>query len=178
MHMAQKLKQWTLEEVHSLPDDGNKYELVRGQLFVTPAPTPDHEVIAYRLRCVLSPYVEAQHLGIVQGPRAVVRVAGSEVEPDLMVRRKPEHSVDWDEWPMPILVIEILSPFTRRRDLVDKRSFYLDAGVAGYWVIDPEHRSIRSIGSSREDLLVGDELLWHPAGATEPLRIVITEVFS
>ena len=58
MHMAQQLKQWTLDEVHSLPDDGNKYELVRGQLFVTPAPAPDHELVAARLHRVLAPYVE------------------------------------------------------------------------------------------------------------------------
>ena len=42
--MATKTKRWTLDEVHSLPDDGNKYELVRGDLFVTPAPTTDHEI--------------------------------------------------------------------------------------------------------------------------------------
>jgi Uma2 family endonuclease len=122
-HMAQQLKQWTLEEVHSLPDDGNKYELIRGQLFVSPAPAPDHEVIAYRLRRLLTPYVEAQQLGIVQGPRAVARVAGSDVDPDLMVRREPQRGTRWKLWPIPILVIEILSPYTRRRDLADKRSF-------------------------------------------------------
>ncbi|MDB4875265.1 MAG: hypothetical protein JWM41_1711 [Gemmatimonadetes bacterium] len=45
MHMATRTKRWTLEELHSLPDDGNKYELVDGELFVTPAPTPRHETI-------------------------------------------------------------------------------------------------------------------------------------
>ena len=49
MHMATATKRWTLEELHSLPDDGNKYELVRGELFVTPPPTVDHETILARL---------------------------------------------------------------------------------------------------------------------------------
>ncbi|HEY2165322.1 MAG TPA: Uma2 family endonuclease, partial [Gemmatimonadaceae bacterium] len=87
MEMATKLKRWTLDEVHSLPDDGNKYELVRGELFVTPPPSDDHETILARLTGVLSPYVEAHRLGLVYHPRAVMRYRGSEVEPDLMVRQ-------------------------------------------------------------------------------------------
>ena len=49
MHVAIKTKHWTLDELHSLPDDSNKYEVVRGELFVTPAPTPRHEAILARL---------------------------------------------------------------------------------------------------------------------------------
>ena len=87
MHMATVTKQWTLEEVHSLPDDGNKYELVRGELFVTPPPTDPHETIAARLSRLLDPYVAEHGLGYVYHPRAVMRFDGSEVEPDLMVRQ-------------------------------------------------------------------------------------------
>jgi hypothetical protein len=79
MQMATKLKRWTLEEVHRLPDDGNKYELVRGDLFVTPPPTDDHETIAARLAKALTPYVEAQRLGLVYRPRAVLRFEDSDV---------------------------------------------------------------------------------------------------
>lgn len=177
MHMAQQLKQWTLDEVHSLPDDGNKYELVRGQLFVTPAPAPDHERVAARLHEVLAPYVRTQAVGKLYTPRAVLRVAGSEVEPDIMVRREPERRTPWERWPIPILVIEIISPYTRRRDLTDKRSFYLDAGVAEYWIVDPEQESIRSIGADREEIVARDELQWHPSGATEPLVVHVADLF-
>jgi Uma2 family endonuclease len=57
--MARKLDafEWTLEELHRLPDDGNKYELVRGELFVTPAPRPAHERLAVVLFDLLSDYV-------------------------------------------------------------------------------------------------------------------------
>ena len=54
-HMPATTKVWTLEELHSLPDDGNKYELIRGELFVTPAPTNDHETISARLTRLLDP---------------------------------------------------------------------------------------------------------------------------
>src|SRR6476469_5110153 len=110
MHMATQTKRWTLEEVHSLPDDGNKYELVRGELFVTPPPSEDHETILARLNAILTPFVTANRLGMVYRPRAVVRFDGSEVEPDLMVRAERRVRIkDWDDAPAPILVVEVLS---------------------------------------------------------------------
>jgi len=80
MRMATQTKQWTLEELHSLPDDGNKYELVRGELFVTPPPTEQHEDILARLTRMIDPFVAANGLGMVYHPRAVVRFEKSEVD--------------------------------------------------------------------------------------------------
>jgi Uma2 family endonuclease len=87
MPMAMHANQWTLEELHSLPDDGNKYELVRGELFVTPPPTDEFETVLARLSRILNPYVATHGLGMVYHPPAVMRFEGSEVEPDLMVRQ-------------------------------------------------------------------------------------------
>src|SRR6476646_4325149 len=86
MSMPNTARAWTLAELHRLPDDGNKYELVYGELFVTPAPTEEHETIAASLSRSLVPFVEAQGLGLVYHPRAVVQRRKSEVEPDIMVR--------------------------------------------------------------------------------------------
>src|SRR4051812_24209058 len=133
MAVAIATKRWTLEELHSLPDDGNKYELIHGELFMTPPPTDNHETIAARLSRVLDPYVAAHALGFVYRPRAVLRFEKSEVEPDLMVRRQhPKPKGSWDDAPIPILVVEILSPYTWRRDFDQKRALYLEAGVAEY----------------------------------------------
>src|SRR5690242_17856882 len=127
---ATETKIWTLEEVHSLPDDGNKYELIRGELFVTPPPTDYHETIGARLTRLLDPFVAANGLGLVYHPRAVMRFEGSEVEPDLMVRKPhPRPEKGWDSAPKPTLIVEILSDYTRRRDREQKKSFYLEAGV-------------------------------------------------
>src|SRR5262245_15289047 len=84
--MASSQAAWTLEQLHRLPDDGNKYELVQGQLFVTPAPGVPHQNIIAVLNRILLPYVERWKLGCVHQARAIVRHAGSEVEPDMMVR--------------------------------------------------------------------------------------------
>ena len=178
MHMAMQMRAWTLEEVHRLPDDGNKYELVRGELFVTPAPTVDHETILARLTRVLEPYVAAHALGLVYHPRAVLRLEGSEVEPDLMVRQPPAGKrVRWEKVPVPILVVEVLSPFTRRRDREQKRAFYMDAGVAEYWIVDPDSGSVTVVRHGFDDATVRDELLWQPRSELPSLAVLLSDVF-
>jgi Uma2 family endonuclease len=179
MHMATATKKWTLEELHSLPDDGNKYELVRGELFVTPPPTLDHETISARLTRILVPYVAEQGLGLIYHPRAVLRFKGSEVEPDLMVRQPPaKPTTPWDKAPLPILIVEILSDSTRRRDRMQKREFYTDARVEEYWIVDGENATIASVRAGREDVLSSGELTWSPSRATVPLRIDLAQVFG
>src|SRR6184192_4380258 len=107
MPMVTSRKVWTLEELHSLPDDGNKYELIRGELFVTPAPTDEHETILAKLSRILDPYIAANDLGYVYHPRAVLQFEGSEAEPDLMVRQPhPRRKGRWHTAPIPILVVE------------------------------------------------------------------------
>jgi Uma2 family endonuclease len=179
MHMARKLGafEWTLEELHRLPDDGNKYELVRGELFVTPAPSAAHERLAVVLTEILTDYARRENLGRVFHPRAVVRFQGSEVEPDIMVREWTTAPVDWAEQPVPILVVEILSDITRRRDLGSKKDFYHDVGVPTYWIVDGDTRTIRTIQPPHEDVVRTDTLVWHPAGTAEPLTLDIPSVF-
>src|SRR5688572_29758143 len=71
MAMPDTLDRWTLAELHRLPDDGNRYELVRGQLFVTPAPSYAHQRLASVLGALLQPYVAAHGLGEVAHPRSI-----------------------------------------------------------------------------------------------------------
>ena len=178
MFMATTTKQWTLEELHSLPDDGNKYELIHGELFVTPPPTDDHETICSRLTRILDPYVAANGLGHVYHPRAVLRSEGSEVEPDLMVRAEQSRGSSWDHAPIPILIVEVLSGSTRRRDNNQKRGFYVDTGVAEYWMVDPERRTITVVRAEREDHVASTEFLWYPPGVRSPLAITVARAFG
>jgi Uma2 family endonuclease len=179
MYMAAYTKRWTLDEVHSLPDDGNKYELVRGELFVTPPPSENHETILARLTAILAPFVAQHNLGMVYHPRAVLRFEGSEVEPDLMVRQERRGpGRDWDDAPIPILVVEVLSGSTRRRDNVQKRALYLDAGVEQYWIVDPEQAAVRVIRRGSEDVVTPTELVWSPSGAKAELPIHVPALFG
>ncbi len=179
MPVATKTKVWTLEEVHSLPDDGNKYELVRGDLFVTPPPGGTHETILVRLSRILDPYVEGQELGFVFHPRSVMRFEGSEVEPDLMVRQLwtgPDRS--WDNAPIPILIVEVFSASTRRRDQNQKKDLYIDAGIDEYWMIDPERHAVIVVRPEGTERTVTDILTWSPPGSSSPLEIRVADLFA
>ena len=169
---------WTLDALDQLPDDGNRYELLNGELLVTPAPSPAHEFLANELRALLEPYVRRHGLGHVFVPRAVVRAAGSELEPDLMVRSVPAVRPDsWEQMPIPLLVAEILSTTTRRRDLSPKREFYRECGVETYWCVDGDARSIRVMRAGEGDVVADSSLTWHPAGASEALTIDVAQYF-
>jgi len=179
MRMATTAKRWTLDELHALPDDGNKYEVIRGELFVTPAPTPTHETVNARLTRILVPYVEREQLGLVYHPRAVLQFEDSEVEPDLMVRE--EHTGDSSTWasaPIPSLIVEVFSPRTQRRDENQKRDLYMDASVGEYWMVDPERRAFVVIRRGHANRIVMDEMSWHPAGAAVPLVFAVARVFD
>jgi Uma2 family endonuclease len=178
MHVATDTKRWTLDELHSLPDDGNKYEVVRGELFVTPAPTGQHESILAALSALLTPYVVANKLGLVYHPRTVLRFEDSEVEPDLMVR-KPWGSAetDWENAPLPLLIVEVLSPSTRNRDRKEKRTLYGDARIPEYWIIDPERKTVTVVARNELDRTVREILIWYPLGADEPLEVKLSDVF-
>jgi Uma2 family endonuclease len=181
MHTVPQEKRWTLEEVHALPEDGNKYELVYGELWVTPGPSEQHNDIIARITAILVPYVLAQGLGFVYHPRALFRVGREvEVEPDLVVRQpQPDHSDgSWETVPRPILVAEAVSPSSRRRDYEKKRDLYLETEIPEYWIVDAEIRTITVVKPGRDPEAVTDQLTWSPAGARASLTFDLADVFG
>ena len=73
MHMANAKRRWTIDELHGLPEDGNKYELIKGQLFVTPAPSRNHQRAVRELTLVIEPYVRAERIGeVIFAPADIV----------------------------------------------------------------------------------------------------------
>jgi Uma2 family endonuclease len=173
--------QWTIDQLHRLPDDGNRYELVGGELFVTPAPSLGHQRISGLLFELLAGYVREHRIGIVvSAPNQLLLGEGKEeVDPDLMVIPGAEADLHgaWQDLPRPILIIEILSPTTRRRDLMAKRHLYVRERIPTYWIVDEETRSIRTVQPRREDVLATESLTWHPGGAPAPLVINVPHLF-
>jgi Uma2 family endonuclease len=180
MHMPNPVRRWTIDDLATLPDDGNTYEIIRGALYVTPPPADSHETILARLNRILDPYAAANGLGLIYRPRAVIQIDDdTQLEPDLMVRRPQSHvGATWRTAPLPILVVEVASDTTRRRDRSDKRSFYLEAGVPEYWIMDGEDRTIRIVIPDRDDVMTSAAFTWHPAGAAVPLVIRSEDVFG
>jgi len=181
MHMVIERRHWTVDEKDALPEDGNRYEVIHGDLIVTPPPTDGHETVAARLTRIVDRYVEAEGLGWTYHPRAVMRLARDvEVEPDLMVRRAHEDPDGaWATAPLPILVVEILSPGTSAVDRGRKRALYIDeAGVPDYWIVDGDARTVTSCAPGRGDIVCDDRLTWHPAGAGAPLVVPVATIFG
>ncbi|HYV99198.1 MAG TPA: Uma2 family endonuclease [Gemmatimonadaceae bacterium] len=174
--MAVSAKVWTLAELDALPEDGNRYELVHGELLVSPGPAPSHEEIVRRLHELLAPFVAKHRLGAIYRPRAVVQHGGDQVEPDLQVRAQLPMAARWADAPAPTLVVEVLSPSDTAARQVLKREFYREVGVAEYWVVDAMNRTITMFESDGM-VLVDRVLQWHPLAASEVLTIELEELF-
>ncbi len=97
-----------------------------------------------------------------------------------MVRQRPRCAdLPWEDWPVPILVVEVLSPYTRRRDREEKRDFYLDdARIPEYWIVDPERKAITAVRAGHADHVAADSMTWAPDGVREPLTFALAEVFG
>jgi Uma2 family endonuclease len=141
----QLIKTW--DDFRKLPesDDGRRYELLDGRLYVTPAPNNYHQIVIGNLYVLLRPFVERHRLGIVFLSPLDVKLSQRTVcEPDLLFisRRNRMRVVEWGVDGAPDLAVEVLSRSTRRRDLGKKRELYGHLGVTEYWVLDPSRRGV------------------------------------
>ncbi len=132
---------WTYEDYLRLPDDGRRYEIIRGMLYVSAAPTFDHQFVAARLSRLLGNFVDARDLGVVLFAPFDVNLPAltSPVQPDILFIRSENLPRPGDKnfAGVPDLVVEILSPGTSQLDRDVKYSAYEEAGVQEYWLIEP-----------------------------------------
>jgi Uma2 family endonuclease len=132
---------YTYRDYLCLPDDGRRYELIDGDLFVSPAPTPFHQTVSRRLQYALMTALEQTGIAFVfNAPCDVLLADTTVVQPDLAIVRQDHRDIVTGRAleGAPALVVEILSPSTRDRDLYLKRDAYARFGVAEYWVVDPD----------------------------------------
>ena len=96
-----------------------------------------------------------------------------------MVRQEaPGTGNAWETAPPPILIVEVFSPSTRRRDLMQKKDFYIDdARLAEYWMVDGERREITVGRRDEPDRTITDTLDWHPSGTRGALTIQLSDLF-
>ena len=182
MSMVASAKRWTVEDVLRLPDDGNRYEVVDGELLVTPSPELRHEVASIELFRRLDAYVQRERIGTLFVSRGDVFFGGGKqyVQPDLFFVPLTTEQLPsaWRDVGIPALVVEVLSPTTARADRVIKRRTYQDAGVSEYWIVDLDARVIERWrpGDERGELL-STVLKWNPAGASVPFSIDLVDYF-
>ena len=135
----------TYADYVKLPDDGRRYEILDGELAVTPAPGRRHQEIVGELFVVLHAHVKARGLGqVFVSPFDVILDDASVVEPDIVYVARERLAVIAERGVegAPTLAIEVISPSTRARDRNAKRELYGRHGVPYFWIVDPETRSI------------------------------------
>ena len=171
---------WTAEMVRALPDDGNRYEVVYGELLVTPAPRAWHEVVQMRLALALGNYLSQEAVGIVLGSRADISWDEDVlVQPDIFV--VPMHqarSLDWKQYRDLLLIAEVLSPSSARSDRFLKRRRYQEAGIPLYWIVDGDAHQVEVwTPEIHFPTIERERLVWHPTGATQPFTLELAELF-
>ncbi len=137
----------TYDDYRLLPNDRNRYEILDGELSVTPAPTTKHQIALGNLHRILSIHVFANQIGrLLLAPTDLILAATTVVQPDLIFidhdrsRVVTERGVEG----APTLVIEILSPTTHRTDRQTKAQLYAKYGVPHYWLIDPDQHVLEA----------------------------------
>jgi Uma2 family endonuclease len=182
MGMPEQATRWTAAMVRALPDDGNRYEVVDGELLMTPSPSWPHQRAVRELLLELAPYVRLQAIGeLLPSPADIELDPHGLVQPDLFVQglvsgRLP---AGWNVGAPLLLAIEVLSPSTARADRTVKRRRFQRARVPEYWIVDPDARVIeRWRPDDERPEILSDRIVWHPEGATQPLTIELAPLFA
>jgi Uma2 family endonuclease len=173
---------YTVDEVLAFPDDGNKYELIYGELVVSPVPRLWHQRVVMRLGYSLYAYCEAQRVGDVFNVGADLTWGRRDVltQPDVFVVAPGGLTSDkWSDVRDVSLAVEVLSPSTARYDRFGKRLVYRDQHVATYWIVDADDCNVEIWTPDAQFPAVERErLVWNPAGASEPLVIELAALFA
>jgi Uma2 family endonuclease len=147
--MAVKVPRAVLNWEHylELPNDGKRYEIIDGELYVSPAPSEKHQRVATTLTAILVVHNVAHRIGAVYAAPFDVRLAWSDiVQPDLLFVSRQRANVITSARidGAPDLVVEIISPSSVKTDEDTKRNLYAKYGVKYYWIIEPLEEWIRA----------------------------------
>jgi len=175
MGMAHPSGTWTADMARALPDDGNRHEVVAGQLLLTPAPSYRHGEAVQELYVLLRRYCREHKVGHPKiAPQEVEFDERNLVEPDLFVLPLVDGAkpAQWADVRRLLLAVEVLSPGTARHDRFTKRRLYQARGVPEYWIVDADSRMVERWrpGDERAEFLA-EILTWQPDPAVPALEI-------
>jgi Uma2 family endonuclease len=177
-------RRWTAAEVRALIEESPlvtpRYELVDGELLVTPSPKNRHQAAVIELIGALYPYLKRQRVGsVLTSPSDIELEPESVLQPDVYVM-PPEEALR-REFPARalLLAVEVLSPGSARFDRGHKRVYYQRNGVSEYWIVDLDSRVVeRWRPADERPEVLAETLAWMPAGATEPLVLDLRSLFT
>ena len=171
---------YTADMVRTLPEDGNRYEVVYGELLVTPAPRLWHQELTIRLLRDVAGYLDREPVGhLLPSPADISWGPDVLVQPDLFVAPLDQvRTLDWRMVKDLLLVIEVLSPTSTRADRFTKRRLYQERGIPAYWVVDGDQRVVEVwTPDARLPTVERERVVWHPADAAKPFTLELQELF-
>lgn len=178
---------WTYAEFARLPSEGGtRYEIVAGELVVTPAPGTRHQRIVTDLVYLLTGFAREYGVGqVFVSPFDVLFGEGDYMEPDVVfVGAARLHLLsDRGVEGAPDLLVEVVSPSTAQRDRGVKLERYRHFGVKEYWIVDPDARVVEvwRFGSGATEPVVlreSDRLRWTPAEDAPSLELDVVEILG
>lgn len=178
-------RQYTAEMVRRLnerePRWWPRYEVVDGELLVTPAPRKWHYEVADRLEDALRTYLGRERIGrAYHSPSDISWGETKLVQPDVFVLPMNEaRKLEWKDVRHLLLIVEVLSPSTEHNDRYVKRRLYQLQGVPLYWIIDPDACAVECwTPRDLEPRMERERIVWHPEGATAPFELKLAELFA
>lgn len=183
MCMPALTQSWTPAQVRELQREDRgwpRYELIDGDLLVTPAPGVPHHLAVVELLFLLRPYVMQFGLGdALPAPADIELDARSVLQPDLFVVPATVKFARWSDVSSLLLAVEVVSPSSARYDRVVKRQFFQRHEVPEYWVVDVESRLIeRWRPADARPEIATDQLVWRPSRDAAALTIDLPALFD
>ncbi len=176
---------WTREMWEQLPDDGNRYEVIDGVLYMTTAPSFFHQWVIRQIMRLFFTTIDDRGIGLTCfSPIGLFMPGCDPVQPDIIVVRSEDLHIIHDRRinGVPALLIEVLSPSNAVQDTEIKRDAYARAGVPEYWIVDPRHRGVVIYSAPQDDgtyaqqqRFGADEELISP---TLPIRTQVNQFFA
>jgi Uma2 family endonuclease len=176
-------RRWTEDEFYRARDaapQGERWELVDGDVLVTPSPHWTHQRIVVRLTIPLDAYVRAYALGeVLTSPLDVELEPGLVLQPDVLVVPTGELRRESDMVRHLLLAVEVVSASSARHDRVTKRPRYQRNRVPEYWIVDDRSQTIeRWTPDDERPELIAETLVWHPEGARDPFVLDLVNFFA
>lgn len=173
---------WTAEMVRALPDDGQRYEVLDGTLFVSPAPSAIHQRTVFRLACILDEYTNAHGVGETMISPADIQLSEQRVlQPDVFVVPPNDSGGirSWTEVTTLVLSVEVIAPATEHADRVEKRIIVQEERIPEYWIVDVDQRLVeRWRPDDRQPTFERTSLIWQPHAGVPPLEIDLVWYFA
>lgn len=181
MSMPAAAREWRPDEVRALQDEEGttRYELVDGELIVTPSPAVPHQRVVRDILFLLIPFLRHTQFGeVFTSPADVALDSASVLQPDVFVVPKALKVERWSDVSDLLLAIEVLSPSTARHDRFTKRRFFQRHRVPEYWILDGDARLVERWRphDGRPEIL-SDELRWEPVPGGAVLSIDLPTLF-